>query len=402
MKFIYKAKDKSGNLKTGAVDARSLEMAVKVLQSYGLVVLDIFPEKRVGLIDKIFGRRTKISRKDLAIFFRQFATLIGSEVPLVESLKSLIYQSPSPAIRDLIYELIFDLDAGLSLSAAMQRRLDVFGDFYIEMIKAAEISGRLSETIEYLADYAEHEYDLLNRARSSAAYPLFLFITFVFIGLVITIALSPQLMVIFEEFGREPPAGTKILIEIGKFLKEWGLLLAVMLGGLGWMLINYFQSPEGRKLMGIYVLKIPIIGQIYQKIFISRFTEIAGVLIRGGVPAVTAFEVAGNATGNYVYQIVGHEIAETIKGGENVSNILRKYPKYFPPLVSQMVAVGENSGKLDEVLKKIADYYQKEVNISFSTLLDLLQPILIMIVGIFVSLLIAAVLLPIYDLTQSL
>ena len=401
MKFNYKAKDKLGNLKKGIVEARSLEMAVKVLQSYDLIVLDIVPERRATFLDFIFGKKTQISRKDLSVFFRQFATLISSEVPLVESLKALINQTPSPQIRDLIYELIFDLDAGLPLSRAIERRPEVFGEFYSEMIKSGEISGRLSETIEYLADYAEHEYDLINKARSSATYPLFLFTTFIVIGVVISIALTPQLAAIFEEFGKEPPLGTKALIFFGDFLTKWGLLVLVIIGGLIWLLFNYSRSLEGKRMFGIYILKIPIIGSIYRKIFISRFTEIAGVLIRGGIPAVTAFQVAGNATGNYIYQQLGQEIAETIKGGESISNTLRKYPQHFPPLVSQMVAVGESTGRLDQVLKKVAEYYQKEVTVSFSTLLDLLQPILIMVVGAFVSLLIAAVLLPIYDLAKA-
>lgn len=401
MKFIYRAKDKAGNLRKGTVEARSIDMAVNVLQSHDLIVLDISPEKKFTFLDAIFGKKTRISRKELSVLFRQFATLISSEVPLVESLKSLIYQSPSTAVRDLIYELIFDLDAGLSLSKAVERRPDVFGEFYSEMIKSGEISGRLSETIEYLADYAEHEYDLITKARSSATYPLFLFATFVIIGVVISIALAPQLLAIFEEFGKEPPFGTKILILMGNFLNKWGLLLLVVVAGLIWMLINYSRSPEGKKVFGVYILKIPIIGQIYRKIFISRFAEIVGVLIASGIPPVTAFEVAGNATGNYIYQILGQEIAETIKSGESISNTLKKYPQHFPPLVSQMVAVGENTGKLDQVFKKVAEYYQKEVAVSFATLLDLLQPILIMVVGVFVSLLIAAVLLPIYDLAQA-
>ena len=401
MKFIYKAKDKAGNIKTGAVEARSLDTAVKLLQTYDLIVLDINPELRITIFDQLFGKKTRVSKKDLAIFLRQFATLLQSQVPLVESLKTLLIQAATPALKDLTFELISDLDTGLSLSRAIEKRSDVFGEYYSQMMKSGEISGRLDEVLGYLADYAEHENDLMAKAKSSATYPAFLMLTFLVIGTVVTVALAPQMASIFDEFAKTPPIGTRILIAIGQFLNNWGILILIALLGLGWLLINYFRSKEGQKVGGVYLLKIPIIGNIYKKIFISRFAETVSNLILGGIPAVTAFEVAGDATGNYVYQAIGHEIADKLKTGETISNVLKNYYEYFPPLVSQMAAVGESTGRLEEILKKVAEYYQKEVERSFSTMIDLLQPILIVFIGFLVALLVAAVLLPIYQLAQG-
>jgi len=401
MKFVYRAKDKLGNIKTGAVEARSLDAALKLLQSYELIVLDISPERKITFFDQLFGKRTRVSKKDLAIFLRQFATLLQSQVPLTEALKTLLLQAATPAIKDLTFELISDLDAGLSLSKAIEKRSDIFGEYYSQMMKSGEISGRLDEVLGYLADYAEHESDLMAKAKSSATYPAFLFLTFLVIGTVITVALAPQMVSIFDEFGKTPPLGTRILIFIGSFLNQWGILLLVFLLGIGWLLLNYFRSKEGQKVGGVYLLRIPVIGNIYKKIFISRFAETVANLILGGIPAVTAFEVAGDATGNYVYQTIGHEIADKLKTGENISNVLKNYYEYFPPLVSQMTAVGESTGRLEEILKKVAEYYQKEVDRSFSTMIDLLQPVLVVFIGILVGFLVAAVLLPIYQLAQG-
>lgn len=401
MKFIYRAKDKLGNIKTGAVEARSLDAALKLLQSYELIVIDINPEIRSSFFDRIFGRKTRVSRKDLVVFLRQFAVLLQSQVPLIEALKTLMVQAGTPTLKDLTFELISDLDAGLPLSRAIEKRPDVFGEYYIQMIKAGEISGRLDEVLTSLADYAEHENDLMAKAKSSATYPAFLFVTFIIIGTIITVALAPQMSSIFEEFGRQPPLATRILITIGVFISKWGILLLILLSGVVIMIINYTRSEEGQRIMGIYILKIPIIGGIFKKIYTSRFAETVANLLLGGIPAVTAFEVAGNATGNYIYQSIGHELAQKIKEGENISKVLSHYYEYFPPLVSQMAAVGESTGRLEQIFKQIAEYYQKEVDNAFSSMIDLLQPILIIFIGILVALLVGAVLLPIYQLAQG-
>ena len=401
MKFIYQAKDKQGNVRAGKVEARSLDTAVSILQGYGLIVLEILPEKKITFLDGIFGKKARISRRDLAIFMRQFSTLLESQVPLGEALKTLYLQAATPAIKDLVFELVSDLDSGLPLSKSIARRSDIFGDFYIEMIKSGEISGRLEEVLSYLADYAEHENDLINKAKSAATYPAFLFGTFVLISVVITVALAPQMISIFEEFGAVPPIGTKILIFIGEFFRNWGILAAVSVLGMIWLFSNYFHSNEGRRIAGIYVFKIPVLGEVYKKIYISRFCETAGTLIHGGIPIVTAFEVAGRATGNYIYQKIGYKVADAVKKGESISTILKKDYEYLPPLVSQMVAVGESTGRLDSILKKVAGYFQKEVDRSFSTMIDLLQPILVVVIGILVAFLVSAVLLPIYQLAQS-
>ncbi|MDD3488160.1 MAG: type II secretion system F family protein [Candidatus Pacebacteria bacterium] len=401
MKYIYRAKDKQGNIKAGKVEARSLDVAINILQGYGLIVVEIAPERKATILDGIFGRQARVSKKDLSVFLRQFATLLQSQVPLIEALRTLYLQAATPTIKDLVFELISDLDAGLPLSKAVGKRDDVFGEFYSQMIKSGEITGRLEEVLVYLADYAEHENDLRNKMKSASTYPVFLFSTFILISVVITVSLAPQMVSIFEEFGTTPPLGTKILIFIGEFFSSWGIVVGALLLGLIWLLLNYFRSAEGRRFLGIYMLKVPILGEIYKKIFITRFCETTGTLVLGGIPIVTAFEVAGEATGNYVYQSIGYKVADNIRRGESISKTLENYHVYLPPLVSQMTAVGESTGRLDFILKIIAGYYQKEVDRALASMVDLLQPILVIIIGILVAFLVSAVLLPIYQLAQG-
>lgn len=401
MRFFYRSRDKKGEMRTGTIEAVNQETAIKILQGYELTVLEIAPQSKRGILDQIFGRRKKVFGKPLVIFLRQFATLLAAEVSLNEVLKTLMIQAATPEIRDLIFDLIADLDAGLSLSQAFNRQSDTFGEFYIQMIRAGEISGHLDEIFAYLADYAEYENNSQTKMKTALAYPLFLIGTFLIVGTIITVSLAPQLREIFQEFDASPPLATQLLINIGVFLSRWGLIAVIILTGLALALINYLRSPEGRVISGTLILKIPILGKIFQNLFIARFCETSSNLIKSGIPPTIALEIAGGATGNYIYFKTSQEASEILKRGEFLSNALRRYPEVFPPLISQMAAVGENTGRLEELLKKVAQYYQRETEHSFSLVLELLQPVLIVIIGFFVAFLVGAVLLPLYQLAQA-
>jgi len=401
MKFIYKAKNQQGQIQDGSIDGSTLDSAIKTLQGYNLVVLDIKQYQKKTFLDQILGKRRGVNGKEISLFMRQFSTLLESQVPLTDSLKALLIQSTNPRLKETIFDLLSDIDAGLPLSQAMARQNHLFGTFYIEMIKSGEISGRLQEVFIYLADYAEHEYALTSKAKSAATYPLFIIITFAVIGSVITISLAPQMMSLFKEFDAKPPLMTQILMSTGSFLAQYGVIVLICLAGLIMVVLNYLKTEEGRKFIDYWLLKTPILGNIYKNIFVARFCETAGTLIKGAIPLPTAFEVAGNATGNYLFQQVGLELAEGIRKGEQVSKVLARHPEFFPVMVSQMVAVGEMSGRIDELLNKSAKYYTDEVERAFSTLLDMIQPILLLVIGGMVGLLVAAVLLPIYQLTQN-
>lgn len=401
MEFIYKAKDSKGEEKIGKIESRSEDLAVQLLQGYGLTVYDLKPIQDQGFFDKFFGKRRRATTKELSLFLRQFATLLSSKVPLMDSLKTLLAQTSSSGVKDMIFDLISGLDAGLSLSQAMARGESIFSSFYIEMVKSGEISGRLEEVFNYLADYAENEASLNTKAKSAMIYPVFIIVVFILVGAVISITVAPQMMDIFQEFGQNPPFLTKMLIGLGDFLINWGILVAVGLGGLLVALMNYLKTPEGQNFWSFWSMKIPVLGNIYKAIYLSRFAESLGTLLHGGIPIVQAIEVAGSATGNFIFEQMGHEIAEGVRRGEPISKILQKFPEYFPPLVSQMIFVGENTGRLDSLLKRVSVYYFNEVENGFKILLELIQPVLIVVIAVLVGVLIAGVLLPIYQLAQA-
>ncbi|HPR91186.1 MAG TPA: type II secretion system F family protein [Candidatus Paceibacterota bacterium] len=401
MIFYYQARDSQGQIQAGKIDAQSLDSAISTLQGHDLTVLNLEPESQRSFWEDLFGKRNRINGQELSLFMRQFSTLLQAHVPLSESLKSLIAQTSSPAMKDTIYQLNIDIDSGLTLSQAMARNEGVFSEFYIQMVRSAELSGRLEETLGYLADYADHEYKLNARAKSALVYPLFVLGTFVVVGAFITISIAPQMSGIFGEFDAQPPLATRILMNAGHFLANWGIILLVILIGLAWVIKNYLSSAEGERFKGYWLLKVPILGNMYRQIFLARFAETCGTLVRGSIPIVTALEVAGDSTGNFLYKQVGHELAEKVKQGKSISQAIADYPIEFPVMVSQMVAVGERTGRVDDLLLRASKYYQDETERSFASLLDIFQPVLIIILGIFVGLLVWAILMPIYQLANT-
>lgn len=400
MEFIYKAKTKNGEEKTGKIDARSEKLALQILQSYDLIVLDLQKKKENTIWDKIFFKKTTVKGKELAMFLRQLSTMLSAKIPLISSLKTLLNQSDSAVIRDVIFSLVSNLDSGLMLSQAMEET-NVFSKFYVEMVKSGEVSGRLEQVFSYLADYAENEAELDAKARSAAIYPIFILIVFLVVGSVITISIAPQMVDIFQEFDRQPPVLTMALISIGRFLINWGFLVLIVLAGVFYAIKNYLDSAEGQNIKAYWTMKIPVLGNIYKNIYVSRFCETLSTLLVGGIPIVEALEISGSATGNFVFRNIAEELSEGIRNGEQINKLMKKYEEYFPPLVNQMVAIGENTGRLSDLLKRVAVYYYNQVERGFSVLLELLQPILIIVLGGMVGILIAGVLLPIYQLAQT-
>ncbi len=400
MEFIYRAKTKNGEEKTGKINARSEELALQILQSYDFVVVDLKKKKESTFWDRIFYKNSTIKGRDLAIFLRQLSTMLSAKIPLIESLKTLLNQASSPAVRDMIFSLTSSLDSGLTLSQSMGET-GVYSKFYIEMVRSGEVSGRLEQVFTYLADYAENEAELDAKARSAAIYPIFILLVFLVVGSVITISIAPQMVDIFQEFDREPPALTLALITIGRFLINWGFLVLLMLVGVFFAAKNYLDSAEGQNIKAFWMMKVPVLGVIYKNIYVSRFAETLSTLLVGGIPIVEALEISGSATGNFVFKNIADELADGIRSGEQINKLMRKYEEYFPPLVSQMVAIGESTGRLSELLKRVAVYYYNQVERGFSVLLELLQPILIVVLGGLVGILIAGVLLPIYQLAQT-
>jgi|SRR3989338_7578728 len=400
MKFKYNARTKQGELQTGFIEAVNRDAALAILTSHELFILSLESAEAVQWYQRFLDLFKRVKPSDLMIFTRQFATLLDAKISLADSLKNLYRQTRNPILKEAIFELASDIDAGLSLSQAMERHPRIFSEFYVSMIRSAEITGRLEEVSNFMADYLEKEVGLLSRVRNALIYPVLVIALFmVVVGIMIGVVF-PQLEPIFAESKAPVPAITKVLLGSGNFLAEWWLAILIIAGVFIFLIVDYFNTKEGKIVFDELRVRLPVIGDLYKKLYVARFAESTSVLIKGGIPIAQSLEIAGHNIGSIVYRDVLHNVADAVRAGQLMSQALAEQEKYFPPLVYQMVAVGESTGKLESLLSRISAFYTREVDDAVSSLVELIQPVLMVGIGVLVALLFVAVLLPIYNLAQ--
>ena len=401
MKFRYSARTKLGELQVGFVEAINREAAFGLLSGHDLFILKLEAELEKRPFAALLSIFRRVGRKDLMLFTRQFATLLQAEVVLGDSLKILHAQTSNKNLQLVILEVSSDIDAGLSLSQALERHSDIFSEFYINLIRSAEVTGRMDESMSFLADFLEKDMNLIAKIRNALIYPAFILGLFFVVVIILVVAVFPQLQPIFEDAQVELPFITKLLLDGGALLLNWWWAMVLIFTVCVWVIIDYFRTREGRAVWNQLIIGLPILGQVFRKMYISRFAEAARILLKGGIPIAQAIEISGHTLANVVYREVLQEAAEGIRRGESLSQILSKYSSAFPPLVSQMVAVGESTGRLEEMLGRIATFYIREVDAVVDNLVELIQPVIMVIVGVLVGLLFASILIPIYQLAQG-
>ncbi|OGY39343.1 MAG: hypothetical protein A2418_01600 [Candidatus Brennerbacteria bacterium RIFOXYC1_FULL_41_11] len=404
MKFSYSAKNDRGELKSGLIDAFSEEAAIAMLQKAGLVILKLEKSKEETFAQKVSFGLNKINLKTVAVFTRQLATLFEAQVSITESLQTVVNQSDNPVLKNALYQVYTDIEAGMSFSDSLSKHPYAFSSFYVNMIRAAELTGRLDSALAYLADYYDAQAIISSKIKNAMIYPVFLLGLFaVVIGIMVSVVI-PQLGSVILESGipfSELPVMTRLLISMGGFVQDHFLIiLAFILGGI-FILYKYFSSEEGRMSLGTILLGLPIFGSFLKRIFVSRFTETFSVLLKGSIPVAQALEISADVVGNPYYQEAIYNVADGVRQGDNISDLLQQYPDFFPPLVSQMIAVGEKTGKLEELLSKVSKFYSREVESLVNNLTEIIQPVLIVFLGVLVGGLIAAVILPIYQIAQQ-
>jgi len=399
MKYNYQARTKTGELQAGTVEAASREAALNVLTGHELYILTLEGFKEIKWPGRILGFFRRIKKKDLMIFSRQFATLLSAKIPLASGLKTLYNQTQNLALKETIGEVVSDIDAGLSLSQSLERHPAVFSEFFVNMVRSAEVTGRIESVMSFLADYLEKEVGLTSRVRNALIYPVVVIALFIIVaGLMITFVL-PQIAPIFKESGIVLPLFTRLLIGAGNFMVQWWWIVVALLILFVFLLFDYFKTAEGRIVFDELSIKLPVLGNLFQELIMARFAEATSILIKGGIPITQSIEIASHTIDNAVYKDVLHEAAEKVRAGELMSQALES-SGYFPALVCQLVAVGEATGRLEELLSRISAYYTREVDDLVANLVELIQPALIIVIGVFVGLLFASILLPIYNLAQ--
>jgi len=398
MKFNYQARTKTGEIQAGTVEAPSKEAALTLLHKYGLYVTlleEIVPLPVYARKIKIFER---ITRADLVLFSRQLSIMFRSKVPLIEALGTLASQTKKTEFREKILKISEEVEGGTALSTALSHHPKIFSPLYISMVRSGEASGKLSEALSYLADHLEREYDLVSKTRGAMIYPAFILVFFLIVITVMLIWVVPQLTKVLEETGQTLPLITQIVIGISKFVRSRGWILIILFLTLAGFIHWYLKTPEGGKFFDRVSLKFPLIGDFLKKTYLSRLAENLSTLISGGLPIARALEITGEVVGNDVYRTIILETRDEVRRGEPISSVLARYPEAFPPVFGQMTLVGERTGTLDTSLMNIVVFYHKEVDRAIDNLLSLLEPILIVFLGLLVALFAISIILPLYQI----
>ncbi len=401
MKYKYQAKTKEGDTQIGYVEAANRDAAVTVLSGHGLYVLKIEESEKSSFLDRFSVYFSGVKRQDMVVFTRQFATLLQARLPLKNALNTLYDQTANPSLKNSIAMISQDIDAGLALSQAMERQSDIFSGFFVSMIRSAEVTGNLDEVMEFLADYNEREANLISKARSAMIYPAVIIVLFVVVAIVMMVVVFPQIRPIFEQSGVELPLLSRIFLNSGQVISDWWFAFLLGLAVIIVMVADYVQSPEGKAFLSDLKIKAPIIKKVYIPITMTRFANASAMLLQGGVPVAQAMEIVGETIDSSLYREILHDISNDVRQGVSLSQAIIQRPEYFPSLVHQMVAVGETSGQLTQMFKKISDFYTREADTMVSNLVELIQPVLLVGVAIFVGLLFGSILLPLYSLTST-
>jgi len=396
MKYIYQARSREGKVETGTVEASSKESAALLLQKYNIFVTSIKEQTPLFLRTESIDFLNKVSKKDLAIFSRQLSMMLQSQVSVSFALKSLSVQMKNKNLKEKILKISQLVEEGNSLSEAFSTFPEIFSIFYISLIRTGEASGRISESLLYLSDHLEREYDISAQIKGALIYPVLVISVLGIVMLLVMFFVMPRLVDLLKQTTANPPAFTQLMINFYSFLSNYGWIVLIGFFFLVLFVIYYFTTKEGKKKYDEWVLKVPVLGDFLKKIFLVRFAENISTLISAGLSINGALKITKDTVDNYMYKKILTETEEKVSEGEKISSILVRHPGYFPPFVVQVIQVGEETGRLDKNLMEIVNFYEKEVKRAVETFTSLLEPILIVFLGIVVSLMAISVIQPLY------
>lgn len=398
MEFNYKAKIQTGEIIEGTIDTPDENIAVDILHSKGYVVLSLTPLKKDLFKTDINLVLSKPTTKDIVIFTRQLSTLVDADMPLAEGLRTLARQVEKPTFKKIITEVSEAVEAGSSLSSALSKYPKLFSTFYIKLVQSGEVTGKLHESLLYLADYLERSQGITSKIRGALAYPAFVVFALVVVTFIMVIYVLPQLLTIFEEAGTiQLPLTTRILIWTTSFINTYlyYLVLGVLaLIYLGW---SYIRTPAGQEWIDNAKINFPSLGMVVRNLYLARIAESLSTLIKAGIPILDALKITSDLVGNANYKKIMLAAEENVRGGGAISEILEKHAE-VPPLFTSMVAIGEKTGKLDFMLEHLSKFYKSESDNTIDSISQLIEPILVFLLGIAVAILVSSILLPIYNL----
>lgn len=398
--FEYRARDPQGKIKIGAVEASTRQSATEILQANRFLIISLV-QKEIGISERFNDLINPIRTKDKVVMTRQLSTMFEAGLPAVEAMKVLAKQTANPTLKKLITEIAANVEGGAKLSDAFAQYPKVFSRFYVNLLRAGETTGNLDKNLKTLADQMERNYQFITNIRSALMYPAFILFGIVVVMIIMMTFVLPQLSTVLGESGQELPFLTRVLIGVSDFFTNYWWAVIIALIGLGIFFYYYRKSPSGRRTLDLLKIKVPILGPVFQRLYIARFTSNLSSLLEGDIPIVKALEIVSRVVNNEIYREYLQETAEKVKGGASITSVIEE-KKEIPPTVSYMMNVGEKTGRLSEILQKVARFYTNEVDASIKGIISLIEPALMVVSAVAVGFVVAAVILPIYNLTGAL
>ena len=394
--FEYNAKDNNGRAVAGVIDAASETEAAEALHRKELFVISLRPAKH-----RISGAKDKrIKSDDLVIFSRQLATMIDAGIPLVQALAILGEQIENLSFRKIIGNVRHDIEAGVSFCDALAKHPAIFSELYINMARAGEASGMLNEVLDRLASYLEKTASLTRKIRSSLVYPIVVVTMAILITTLLLIKVVPTFKGIFEALGGQLPLPTRILIGVSDILRKYFLLVAGVAVILGSLFKRYISTEKGRYNFDVQKLRLPVVGILFKKVALAKFARTFATLVKSGVAALNALEIVAKTAGNKEVEQVVLATRDSVRDGETISKPLSK-STVFPPMVCRMIGVGEQTGQLEKMLSKIADFYDEQVDAAVAGLTSMIEPLVIVFLGTVVGGIVVAMFLPMFNMSGA-
>ena len=400
MLFSYEAIDAAGSKKEGNIDAINESVAISSLQRRGLIIISIHEKNKKSGLNMEITLFQHVSNKELVILSRQIATLFESQVSALRIFRLLGAEAENPLLGNILTQVGDDLQGGSTISDALAKHPKVFSQFYVNMIRSGEESGKLEYIFNNLADYMDRTYEVATKARNALIYPAFIITTFISVMTLMMVMVIPNLAKILLDSGQTLPIYTRITIGISNILINYGFFILAALIVAGFLTYRYSQTDEGAYALSGIRMSVPYLGNLYEKLYLSRIADNLSTMLESGIPMVRAIELTGGIVGSRVYEELLLKSAEDVKAGSSISAALGKHDE-IPGIIVQMVKVGEESGELGKILKTMALFYRREVNNAVDTLIDMIEPAMIVMLGLGVGSLLASVLIPIYNVAGS-
>lgn len=401
MLFTYKAIDQDGHEREGTIEAAAQELAVSALQRRNLIISAIQAGEEESIFKRKFSLFSHISNKDVVILSRQIATLFEAQVSALRVFRLLASEVDNDALAKVLSTVADDIQGGSPMSRALARHPKVFSTYYVNMVRAGEESGKLSSTFVYLADYLDRTYEVMSKAQNALIYPAFVIAVFFGVMTLMLTMVIPNITAVLIDSGQDIPIYTAIVIGFSNFAVQYGVFVLIALIAFGIYLWQFGKTDKGRLVLDSLKISVPYVGDLYQKLYLARITDSFSTMLLSGVSVVEAFDITASVVGNAAYAEVLAQVEQDVKGGSSISDAFARHPE-IPAIMVAMTRVGEETGELAKILTTLTRFYNREVVNAVDTLVGLIEPFMIVMLGLGVGSLMAAVLMPIYNLAGAL